>query len=77
MINKILFTIFAVVAIWKAFSWISRLSKSSSGVPSTGQTNDPERAQHPGGPKAVEMTPCPRCGAFVDPREGCSCSARA
>ena len=33
MINKILFTIFAVIAIWKAFSMISKLTGNKGGVP--------------------------------------------
>ncbi len=75
MISKILFTIAAVVAIWKAFSMISRLSKGTGGVPRPAKPDDRQRAAHPSEPKAVEMKPCPRCGAFVDPREGCRCPA--
>ena len=25
----------------------------------------------------VELRECPRCGAYVDPREGCRCGMRA
>ena len=73
MINKILFTIFAVIAIWKAFSLLSRISKEGGlgGILSKGPENQP--APREAKPKAVEMVPCPRCGAYVDPREGCSC----
>ncbi|MDH3658445.1 MAG: hypothetical protein OEU92_00220 [Alphaproteobacteria bacterium] len=75
MISKILFTIAVVVAIWKAFSMISRLSKSSGGgVPRPGKTSDHRQPDRPAEPKAVEMKPCPRCGAYVDPRQGCTCS---
>ena len=74
MINKILFTIFAVVAIWKAFSLISRLQKEG-GILAKGQgRQEPNQPAKGGGDaKAVEMVPCPRCGAYIDPRERCSC----
>jgi hypothetical protein len=74
LINKILFTIFAVIAIWKAFSYISKLSKSTGtspvkseppGQPSTGRAADP----------SIELVPCRRCGAYVDPKEGCRCTS--
>lgn len=77
MISKILFTIAVIVAIWKAFSMISRLTGNTSGggVPRPGNTSDRREPPRPAEPKAVEMKPCPRCGAYVDPREGCRCSA--
>ncbi len=79
MINKILFTIFAIVAIWKAFSLISRLQKEG-GILSRGPARQPQtrpgqdRAGVKDDPKAVEMVACPRCGAYVDPRERCGCT---
>lgn len=72
MINKILFTIFAVIAIWKAFSMISKLTGNKGGVPRAGNTTD-RRTKQPPEPEAVEMVNCPRCGAYIDPRERCSC----
>ena len=78
MINKILFTIFAVIAIWKAFSLISRLSKEGGlgGILSNKQPatpKQPSQAKPKAEPEAVEMKPCPRCGAYIDPRQGCNC----
>ena len=75
MISKILFTIAAVVAIWKAFSMISKLTGNTGGggVPRPGNTGDRREANRPNEPKAVEMVACPRCGAYIDPRERCSC----
>lgn len=73
MINKILFTIFAVIAIWKAFSFLSKLSKGTGtslakpnppGQPPQGRAADP----------SIELVPCRRCGAYVDPKEGCRCT---
>lgn len=76
MISKILFTIAVIVAIWKAFSMISRLTgNAGGGVPRPGETSARREPPRPAEPKAVEMKPCPRCGAYVDPREGCRCSA--
>lgn len=72
MISKILFTIAVIVAIWKAFSMISRLQKDGGIFAKTQEPRQPER---PSEPKAVEMKPCSRCGAYVDPREGCRCSS--
>ena len=79
MINKILFTIFAIVAIWKAFSLISRLQKEG-GILSRGPARQPQKrpGQRPAGnerdTRSVDMVACPRCGAYVDPREGCPCT---
>lgn len=74
MINKILFTIFAVVAIWKAFSLISRLQKEGGILAKGPGRQEPSQPAKGGGDaKAVEMVPCPRCGAYIDPRERCSC----
>jgi hypothetical protein len=74
MINKILFTIFAIVAIWKAFSLISRLQKEGGILAKGSGGQTPEGPSKPSGEaKAVEMVPCPRCGAYIDPREPCSC----
>ena len=71
MISKILFTIAAVVAIWKAFTLISKLTGNTGGVPRPGNTGGGREAARPEEPKAVEMIACPRCGAYIDPRERC------
>ncbi|MEM9441123.1 MAG: hypothetical protein AAGA73_11800 [Pseudomonadota bacterium] len=74
MINKILFTIFAIVAIWKAFSLISRLQKEGGILAKGSGRQQPSQPPKAGGDtKAVEMVPCPRCGAYIDPRERCDC----
>ncbi|MGI9436458.1 MAG: hypothetical protein ACR2Q4_16800 [Geminicoccaceae bacterium] len=80
MINKILFTIFAVVAIWKAFSMLSRLSKSSGSEPARAKpagrpAGTTSKAEAQPSPESIELVPCPRCGSYVDPKEGCRCSA--
>jgi len=72
--QSLIFTIVAVIAIWKAFSFISKLEKGSKtppakseppGQPSSGPTADP----------SIELVPCQRCGAYVDPKEGCRCTS--
>ena len=76
MINKILFTIFVIIAIWKGFSMLSKFAKSrESAVANRGDQARGGSAgkASPGEPKAVEMVPCPRCGAYTDPRELCNC----
>ena len=75
MINKILFTIFVVIAIWKGFSMLSRLAKrrEEGAVQNRGNRARGGDPSSPNGEKAVEMIACPRCGAYIDPRERCSC----
>ena len=74
MINKILFTIFVIVAIWKGFSMLSKLAKSREGaVANRGDGARGTGGTKPRDPEAVEMVPCPRCGAYTDPRELCNC----
>jgi hypothetical protein len=72
-LSKILVTLLIIVAIWKGFAMVSRLaSERQAAVKRRASGN----AAHPAGPRTVEMRACPRCGAYVDPREGCPCGAR-
>ena len=74
MINKILFTIFAIIAIWKAFSLIAKLQKEGGILArNSGRGASKRPGEADGKPQAVEMVPCPRCGAYIDPRERCDC----
>ncbi len=73
MINKILFTIFAVIAIWKAFSFLSKLNKGAGTTPA--RSNPPSQPpQQTSANRSIELVPCQRCGAYVDPKEGCRCT---
>jgi len=69
-ISKILFTIFVVVAVWKGFALVSRLARdrktATKGRVATGGSK-------PSGAQTVELIECKGCGAYIDPREGCSC----
>ncbi|MEZ5932069.1 MAG: hypothetical protein R3F54_08980 [Alphaproteobacteria bacterium] len=74
MLNKILFTVFAIVAIWKVFSLVSKLQKEGGILARDSARRAPRRpGERQGEPAAVEMVACPRCGAYIDPRERCSC----
>jgi hypothetical protein len=81
VINKILFTIFAVIAIWKAFSMLSKLTKSNGTTPT--RTPPPGAGSQQGSskaasaPESIDLVPCPRCGSYVDPKEGCRCTTSA
>jgi hypothetical protein len=75
-LSKLLFTIFVVVAVWKAFAYVGQLARARE------QANAVRRrpASHPkpATGRTIDLVECPRCGAYVDPREGCHCGqARA
>lgn len=69
-ISKILFTIFVVVAVWKGFALVSHLARkrkaAAEGKVAAGDGKTP-------GTRTVELIECRNCGAYIDPREGCSC----
>jgi hypothetical protein len=75
-LSKLLFTIFVVVAVWKAFAYVGRLAQER-------QRADAVRRRPASRPKTnssrtIDLVECPRCGAYVDPQEGCHCGrARA
>ncbi len=76
-LSKLLFTIFVVIAVWKAFAYVGRLAQER-------QQADALRRRPASRPKArsdrrtIDLVECPRCGAYVDPQEGCHCGrARA
>jgi hypothetical protein len=70
-ISKILFTIFVVIAVWKGFAMVGRLARErqQADVLRRRPANRPSAAPRP----TIELVECPRCGAYVDPREGCRC----
>jgi ribosomal protein L32 len=77
-LSKILITILIIVAIWKGFTLVSRLaSERQAGLKR--QASAARRAAkgaHAAPAGTVELRECPRCGAYVDPREGCRCGMR-
>jgi hypothetical protein len=77
-LSKILFTIMIVIAVWKGFTLFNRLAnerqaaaRRGPGATRSARSRQPEPQQG-----AIELRECPRCGAYVDPREGCSCGLR-
>jgi hypothetical protein len=77
-LSKILVTILIVVAIWKALTLVNRLAndrrakveRQSRAARQDAKSSQARRSS------TVELRPCPRCGAYVDPRHGCQCGLR-
>ncbi len=69
-ISKILFTIFVVVAVWKGFALVSRLARDRKAAADRGVASGRAKTSRD---RTVELIECRNCGAYVDPREGCSC----
>ena len=78
-LSKILFTIMIVILIWKGFTLINRLANerratvkrraSSAARPAGSRRTKAEQG-------TIELRECSRCGAYIDPRETCSCGLR-
>jgi hypothetical protein len=75
-LSKLVFTIIVVIAVWKAFAYVGRLAQErqhANAVP-----RRPARSPKAAPRRTIELVECPRCGAYVDPQEGCHCArARA
>jgi hypothetical protein len=74
-LSKVLLIILIIVVIWKGFGLVSRLASERRAAlkRSAGRATRTSRADRAG---TVELRQCPRCGAYVDPREGCGCAMR-
>ena len=76
-LSKILFTILIIVAIWKGFTLLNRLAgERKATLKRQAAARRAAEASHARRSGTVELRPCPRCGAYVDPREGCQCGMR-
>jgi len=75
-LSKLVFTILVVIAVWKAFAYVGRLAQErqqANAVPRR-PASTPKAASR----RTIDLVECPRCGAYVDPQEGCHCGrARA
>jgi len=78
-LSKILFTIMIVIAVWKGFALVNRFAnerqaaaKRRGARPASGARKSSKAEQG-----AIELRECPRCGAYIDPRENCSCGVRS
>lgn len=68
-ITKILFTALVIVIVWKGFGLVGRLARERDARPAR-----PRQSAGGGrGGGTVELTECPRCGAYFDPQQGCRC----
>ena len=77
-LGKILVTILILVAIWKGFTLVNRLASERKAAlrRQAGAARRATKRPYAKRSGTVELRPCPRCGAYVDPREGCHCGVR-
>jgi hypothetical protein len=77
-LGKILVIVLIIVAVWKGFALVNRLASERKAAlkrqAGAARRAEASRAQPAG---AIELRECPRCGAYVDPREGCRCGLRS
>jgi hypothetical protein len=73
-LSKILVTILIVVAIWKALALVNRLANDRQ--TKVQRHSRAARSAQAKRSSTVELRPCPRCGAYIDPRHGCQCGLR-
>jgi hypothetical protein len=78
-LSKILLTILIIVAVWKGFTLVSRLAseRQAAAKRQAGAARRAAEASRAARAGVVELRQCPRCGAYVDPREGCRCGLRS
>jgi hypothetical protein len=75
-LGKLVFTILIVIAVWKAFAYVGRLAHEHRQANAVHRR--PASAPKAAPRRTIDLVECPRCGAYVDPREGCRCGqARA
>jgi hypothetical protein len=78
-LSTILFTIMIVIAVWKGFTLINRLANQRQAA---AKRRAPGAARPAGSGRTaaeqgtIELRECPRCGAYIDPREDCRCGLR-
>jgi hypothetical protein len=78
-LSKILLIILVIVVVWKGFGLVSRLASERQAAlkRKAGAAGRASRTSRAGRAATVELRECPRCGAYVDPREGCRCGMRS
>ena len=70
-LSKILFTILVVIAVWKGFALVGLLARERRHTEALRRR--PGNRTAAAAKRTIELVECPRCGAYVDPREGCRC----
>jgi len=68
MLVKLLILIAVIVAVWKGFGLLRRLSDARA-APPPGRTRSRDDDRAP----VAELTQCRVCGTYVSPRDGVSC----
>ena len=76
-LSKVLFTVFAVLAVWYGFKWVTRVqARRRAEIAQRMQDEARGRTGAPTGPRrtAVEdMAACSTCGAYVPTRGAVAC----
>jgi hypothetical protein len=72
-LTKILFTLLIIVVVWKGFGLVNQLARERQGELGRRSGQQPARPSGWRRQRTVDLVPCPRCGAYVDPGKGCSC----
>ncbi len=67
-LTKLLFTILVIVAVWRGFQLVQRLQKAPTRRPQ--RRFRVRRDRRPPAP-AMDLVPCPKCGAYVTPGTDC------
>jgi hypothetical protein len=80
---QILITVAIGLILWRGPTLLARLRDGLAGAvdsaarsgqgPGSSRSGTRRPTPETGGKQAIELQPCPRCGAYVDPREGCRC----
>ena len=78
-LSKILLIVLVIVVVWKGFALVSRLASERKAALKRPAGAARHATQGSRGERAgtIELRECPRCGAYVDPREGCRCGVRS
>jgi hypothetical protein len=78
-LSKILLIVLVIVVVWKGFALVSRLASERKAAlkRQAGAARRAAGASRAAPAGTVELRECPRCGAYVDPREGCRCGLRS
>jgi hypothetical protein len=76
-LGKILVIVLIIVVIWKGFGLVSRLASERQAAVKRSAAGRTTRTSRAARAATVELRECPRCGAYVDPREDCRCGVRS
>jgi len=72
-ITKLLFTLVAIIVVWKGFKWYNRLQENRSAPVRGDQGSAGQGAEAAGPSDAEEMVKCAVCETFVSSASAVSC----